>query len=338
MPSPRDVLTPDSLAMLQIIADTGSFAAAARHLGLVPSALTYRVRQMEDALDVLLFDRRSRQAQPTEAGQALLTESARLLQDLDAVAHRVRRVATGWEPELRVVADGVISQSTLFDLVEAFYALQAPTKLKLENGILSGTLAAVAVGKADLAIGIGTLPTGTEGVQVQDLGDIEFAFAVAPFHPLAQSEAPLSDNELMAHRLVVVADSAPDNGVSLGVLQGQETFTVDTMQAKIDAQVRGLGCGFIPTSILQPYLKAGVLVERAVQRPTRHLRMRYAWKPPTTGRPGRALQWWLQQLESPTTRQALLDNHYPWFSPSPHLAPPPLAHALHPEASPVATS
>ena len=49
--SARDVLTPDSLAMLQTIADAGSFAAAARASGMVPSALTYRVRQIEDALE-----------------------------------------------------------------------------------------------------------------------------------------------------------------------------------------------------------------------------------------------------------------------------------------------
>ena len=49
MTSPRDVLTPDSLSMLHAIDKAGSFAAAARALGLVPSALTYRVRQMEDA-------------------------------------------------------------------------------------------------------------------------------------------------------------------------------------------------------------------------------------------------------------------------------------------------
>ena len=54
--TPREVLTPDALALLQTVADPGSFAAAARELGLVPSALTYRVRQIEDALDVLLFD------------------------------------------------------------------------------------------------------------------------------------------------------------------------------------------------------------------------------------------------------------------------------------------
>ena len=72
MNSPRDVLTPDSLAMLQGIEKAGSFAAAARSMGLVPSALTYRVRQIEDALDVLLFDRRSRQAKLTAAGRELL--------------------------------------------------------------------------------------------------------------------------------------------------------------------------------------------------------------------------------------------------------------------------
>ena len=57
--SSRDLLTPDALSMLLAIEETGSFAAAARQRGLVPSALTYRIRQIEDALDVLLFDRSS---------------------------------------------------------------------------------------------------------------------------------------------------------------------------------------------------------------------------------------------------------------------------------------
>ena len=95
-PQVADVLTPDTLRMLASIADSGSMSAAARALGLVPSALSYRVRQLEQALDVLLFDRRSRQARLTEAGQELLREGQRLLLEIDAVAHRVKRVATGW--------------------------------------------------------------------------------------------------------------------------------------------------------------------------------------------------------------------------------------------------
>src|SRR5574343_955774 len=100
MPDRRTALTPDALLMMDTIARTGSFAAAAREMGKVPSALTYSVRQLEDALDVLLFDRRSRQAQLTAAGQELLAEGRRLLQEIDAVANRVRRIATGWESEL----------------------------------------------------------------------------------------------------------------------------------------------------------------------------------------------------------------------------------------------
>src|SRR4051794_30965229 len=109
MPS-RDALTPEALSMLDLIARSGSFAAAARELGKVPSSLTYSVRQLEDALDVLLFDRSSRQARLTAAGEELLNEGRRLLEQLDAVANRVKRVATGWEAQLSIAVDGVISR------------------------------------------------------------------------------------------------------------------------------------------------------------------------------------------------------------------------------------
>jgi molybdenum-dependent DNA-binding transcriptional regulator ModE len=57
-----DLLNPEAIRMIAAIAEHGSMAKAARSLDLVPSSLTYRVRQIEDALDVLLFDRSSRQA------------------------------------------------------------------------------------------------------------------------------------------------------------------------------------------------------------------------------------------------------------------------------------
>jgi DNA-binding transcriptional LysR family regulator len=124
MSNARNVLTPEALAMMDVIARTGSFAAAARELGKVPSALTYNVRQLEDALDVLLFDRRSRQAKLTAAGEELLSEGRRLLEQVDAVANRVKRVATGWETQLTVAVDGAISRVTVFEICEAFYALK----------------------------------------------------------------------------------------------------------------------------------------------------------------------------------------------------------------------
>ena len=309
MPSSRDVLTPDSLAMLQAIAETGSFAAAARSLGLVPSALTYRVRQIEDALDVLLFDRRSRQAQPTEAGQALLREGARLLQEIDAVAHRVKRVATGWEPQITIVVDGVIARTPVFELVEAFYAMNPPTELKIKDGILNGTLEALTSGQADLAIGIAVNSSNASELQTREIGPMDFVFTVAPHHALAQLPEPLSDEVLLLHRLIAVADSGVRSNVSYGLVNGQDVLTVDSMQAKVEAQVRGIGGGFLPRGMVQAYLDAGLLVTRQVQRGDRTLRLHYAWSGAAHRSPGRALQWWLEQLESPATRKALMENH-----------------------------
>ena len=310
MQNARDVLTPDSLTMLQVIAEAGSFAAAARQLGLVPSALTYRVRQIEDALDVLLFDRSARQAKPTEAGAELLREGGRLLQDIDAVANRVRRVATGWEPQLTLSIDGVISPHTMLELVEAFYAMSPPTRLKLRDGIMSGTREALTSGRADLAIGVSNIASDVAGLQQAPLGDLLFIYVVAPHHPLASMPEPITDAVMLRHRAVAVADSAQRGGMTMGLLGGQDVLTVDTMQAKVQVQLRGLGGGFLPEPMVRPYLEAGRLVARRVARPERNVRVHYAWGGPGFTAPGRALQWWLNQLQSPATRRALLENHH----------------------------
>lgn len=307
MQTARDVLTPDALAMLQAIEEAGSFAAAARALGVVPSALTYRVRQIEDALDVLLYDRSSRQAKLTAAGAELLREGQRLLSEIDAVANRVKRVATGWESQLTLAVDSIIAKSTVMELCESFFALGAPTRLKLREETLSGTLETLTSGLADLAIGVVLESTTSAGIQGKPLGSVGFVYAVAPHHPLATAAEPLTDEVLLHHRAVAVADSAQrGGGLTIGLLAGQDVFTVSSMQGKLDAQLRGLGGGFLPECMARPHIDAGHLVVRKTERPPRVIRVSYAWRGGTERTQGRALQWWLKQLESPATRTALL--------------------------------
>jgi DNA-binding transcriptional LysR family regulator len=309
MQTARDVLTPDALAMLQAIAVAGSFAAAARTLGVVPSALSYRVRQIEDALDVLLYDRSSRQARLTEAGAELVREGARLLADLDAVANRVKRVATGWEPQLTVAVDSIISKATVMELCESFFALKPSTRIKLRDETLSGTLEALTLGQADLALGV-TEPSTIAGIHGKPLGDVSFVYAVAPHHPLAAINEPLTDELIRQHRAIAVADSITrGSGLTYGLLGGQDVFTVASMQAKLDAQLRGLGCGFVPECMARAYIETGRLVVKQMVRPQRIIRVNYAWRNAPQSEPGRALQWWLAQLESPPTRTALLERH-----------------------------
>ena len=309
----RDVLTPEALSLIDAVHRNGSMAAAARELGVVPSALTYRVRLVEDALDVLLFDRSSRQARLTEAGRELLREGNRLLGELDAIANRVKRVATGWEPQLTLAIDSVISRTTVMELCEAFFALQPPTRLRLREEALSGTLQALTSGQADLAIGVAIHTdfdaTSSRSLHSKVLGSIRFVFAVAPHHPLAQAPQPLQEETMRQHRAVAVADSVQrGDGVTIGLLGGQDVFTVPGMLAKLDAQLRGLGAGFLPEYLARPYLETGRLVAKTVAQPPRLVGVRYAWRLSDGMKPGRGLQWWLDQLESPQTRSAMLER------------------------------
>ncbi|MDQ0083030.1 MULTISPECIES: LysR family transcriptional regulator [Variovorax] len=314
MPSPRDVLTPDALSMLQTVASTGSFAAAARALDLVPSALSYRVRQIEDALDVLLFDRSARQAKVTEAGAELLREADRLLNEIDAVANRVKRVATGWEPMLTIAVDSVIARDPLLDLATAFFALEPPTRLKLRDETLLGTIEALTSGEADLAIGAvldaASLALTATGIRTRPIGELRFVYAVAPHHPLARLAQPLSDAVMRQHRAVAAADSARHGpSMTVNLMGGQDVLTVPSMQAKIAAQLHGLGGGFLPEPMARPYIEAGHLVELKTERMPPMGTMHCAWRVRSAGKPGRALEWWLAQFEHEGTRRALLERH-----------------------------
>ncbi|WP_265949653.1 LysR family transcriptional regulator [Dechloromonas sp. A34] len=307
MATPRDVLTPSTLAMLQVIADTGSFAAAARSSNMVPSALTYRVRQLEDALDVLLFDRSSRQARLTEAGAELLREGGCLLAEIDAIANRVKRVATGWEPQFTITVDSIIDRATVMELCASFFTLNPPTRLKLRSETLSGTLEALTSGQADLALGVVMDDNTKTGLMRAPLGVVTFVFAVAPHHPMAKLAEPLQDAVIRQHRQVAVADSNPQgSGLSIGLQAGQDVFTVADMPAKLDAQLRGLGVGFLPTCLAQPYIDTGRLVAKRVERAEQKVQSSYAWRKSGKGGYGRALAWWLDKLQAPVTRSAML--------------------------------
>ncbi len=283
-------------------------AKAARSLGLVPSSLTYRVRQIEGALDVLLFDRSSRQATLTAAGRELLREGSRVMQDLHAVANRVKRVATGWEPQIDIAVDSVIIKSTVLELVESFFALKAPTRVRLIDETLSGTWQALVSGKVDLAIGV-VADSRVAGIASKPMGDISFLFAVAPHHPLAKLKEPLTDAQIKAHRIVAVADSTSgQDAVSVGILHGQDVFTVASMTDKLHAQLRGLGCGRLPESIAKPYIETGRLVVKKTNLAPRIPNVCYAWREHAGSQTThRALQWWLTQLASKKTQAALLN-------------------------------
>jgi DNA-binding transcriptional LysR family regulator len=297
-------LSLDSLQVIDAIDRKGSFAAAADELHRVPSAITYSVRQLEEGLGIELFDRKGHRAVLTDAGRELLVEGRRLLRAAADLECRVQQVARGWESELRIALDTVIGVEKMLGVVEEFYAQATGTRLRLLHEVLGGTWDALASGRADLAIGaVGDAPAGRNYAQ-RVLGRVDVLFVAAPFHAIVSEPQPLSDATIQAHRAVSVADTSrllPPR--TLGLLTGQDTLTVPSMEAKAAAHVAGLGVGFLPRWIAEREAQAGRLriLEVAAPRPAGDLVV--AWRP---GEEGKALRWIVKRLEDPLVAAELL--------------------------------
>jgi len=298
-------LSLDSIAVLDAIDRHGSFAAAAEALHRVPSAITYAVQKLEEDLDVQLFDRSGHRAQLTAAGSELLREGRRLLTAADEIESRVKRVATGFEVELRIAVDSLIPMERLFPLLEDFYAEPCGTRLRLSSEVFGGMWDALVNQRVDLAIGVpGEGPPGG-GFTVRPLGIIEFIFLVAPHHPLAAMPGPLKNEEIVKYRAVSAADSSrslPPR--TSGLLSGQDVLTVFDVQTKIAAQRAGLGVGYVPRHLARAEIEAGRLIPKTVEEPKPAIPLYLAWR---TAHRGNALRWFLDRFDDADLRDSLLN-------------------------------
>lgn len=287
----------ESLALLELIEARGSFAAAALALNKAPSAITYQLRQLEESLDVLVYDRSGHKAKLTPAGQTLLNEGRMLLESADALGKRVKAVASGWEAELRIVLDSVVPFELAIPWIQAFDAVDCPTRLRFSSEVLSGTWETLLSGRADLLIGSHLDQNqfaSTTGVHIQAIGKSDFVFAVAPSHPLADASEPLCIETIRQHRAVAVGDTSRHfKPLTFGLQNGQNVLTVPNLHAKVQAQLAGLGCGWLPWNLIEQHVKEGQLVMKSTEDASRQSRLCFAWQ---RGHQGKALNWWTQHL------------------------------------------
>jgi DNA-binding transcriptional LysR family regulator len=287
-------LTLDALETLDAIEQHGSFARAAESLHRVPSAVTYTVQKLESDLGVSLFDRSGRRARLTDAGRALVESGRHLLREAETLENRVKRVALGWEVQLTLAIDEIVPMGLVYPLIAEFDQLGSGVRLRLTRETFGGGWDALLDRRADLTIGAaGEMPQG-HGLASRSWCQVPFVFAVAPQHPLASEPTPLTFDSIVRHRAVVAADSsrrlAPR---SSGILDSQETLIVPSLGAKREAQIAGLGIGFLPEYLIADDVARGRLLVRDVDIPRGPASLHVAWR---AGEDGRALSWFRDRV------------------------------------------
>jgi len=289
----HNTITIDSLRALDAIDRKGSFAAAASSLYKVPSALTYTIKKLEEDIGTALFDRSKQRAHLTPAGKLVLEQGREILLATNRLVDSVQQLESGWEAEIRLSRDTVISPIPLFNLIGQFNQLEHSVNINLDVEAVGGGWDALHSHRTDIVIGAsGELPRGL--FQTHKIGEIAFVFAVAPHHPLAFVDGVLDADLLTHYPAVVVADTSqilPTR--DSGVFKSKQMIRVNTMEAKVAAQLQGLGIGFLPLHMAKPYIDRGELIQKSCSIPRQSQSLYIAWH---KGQQGRALDWFIEHL------------------------------------------
>ena len=288
------LITLDALQTLDAIERRHSFAAAAEELHRVPSAVSYTINKLEEDLGVELFDRSRRKAELTAIGRLVLEQGRHILKASQELAAQARQAANGWEVELRICIESVLSCDAIYDLIEEFQHVQPKTQIRLSEEVLSGSWDALIDDRCDLVIGAeGAAPAS--GFVQHALGQVIFDFAVAAGHPLTQLPTPLPASAILDYPTVIVSDSSQRLATrSAGLLDGRSRIYVPSIEHKIAAQRKGLGVGYLPRHRIMQQLAQGQLEILTLDVPRPPVDISVAWQ---RNNSGKGLQWFVERLQ-----------------------------------------
>lgn len=263
------------------VAEELHFGRAAARLQMAQPPLSQRIRQLERELRVQLFERTTRAVHLTEAGQAMLEPTRRVLDDVDTA---VRAAKSGGRGELGRVSlgfSGASSHKHLPRLTGAVRRAHPGLRLVLSRqNYANDALSGVADGVLDLAFV--RLPINREGVVVRIIEEEELVAALPAHHRLADSEE-VSLSDLAEEQFVtfpgIIGSSVRDALVHACVEEGfnpqiaQEAPDTYTILALVAA---GVGVTLTPSSV--QHVRNTELVFRPLAGPKRVLFAALAWR------------------------------------------------------------
>jgi DNA-binding transcriptional LysR family regulator len=259
----------DQLQVFALVADLGSFSAAARKLQRAQSVISYTVAQLEQQLGVALFDRGGRLPVLTESGRALLADARRASAAVDTLRARVAGLQKGLEAALRVVVDVMLPSPVLVEALQAFAAAFPTVSLHLNIEALGGVADLVAAGRCEFGLGTELAAMPAE-IRLRPVGSLRLVPVAAPHCPILGTPFPLPADVVREATQIVLTDrTALTQGRDLAV-QSLKTWRIGDLGAKHALLLAGLGWGNMPEAMVRDDLAAGRLVRLELEEGRDH--------------------------------------------------------------------
>ncbi|RDJ99502.1 LysR family transcriptional regulator [Paraburkholderia lacunae] len=252
-----------SLQQLKVfvaVARERSFTRAAREFDLTQSAVSRCVRELEDAVELKLFDRTTRQVELTNAGASLERRIGRLLDEIELTLREERAAYCGHTGVVVLASNPVLSSGWVADGLARCAAAFPELIVSVRDQPQSGVLASVEQGEVDFGVVSVAEPLAGDLLHAQAIFTTPLHAVMPHTHPLAR-HANVVWSALQEWALVTLnADTGVRAALALAFgahgLKRRPVQELGHVAAVLRMIELGLGIGVLPIDAHWPALHA----------------------------------------------------------------------------------
>ena len=191
--------------IFNVVAKSQSFSKAAEALFMTQSAVSQSIKQLENSIDMILFQRTSKGVRLTEAGNILYKYTSSAMELLETGLLKIDALKTLDDGELKIGASDSISTHFLLPHLEMFHKIYPNIKIKIINRVTSETIDLLKNGKIDIAFG--NLPIQDNDLEVIECMSVQDTF-VAGNDFLSLKDKLFSREEISNLPLILLENKA----------------------------------------------------------------------------------------------------------------------------------
>lgn len=179
------------------VVERHSFARAAEHLGLSPSALSQTIRQLEGRIGTRLLNRTTRSVAPSASGELLYRRIAPLFREMAAAVAEASEATGQMSGTLRINTLGIAARTIIAPRLARFHQAHPDVVLDI---VVDNALADIVAGRFDAGIRVGG-QLEKDMVAVRLTPDLNMVAVASPDY-LARRGTPKSPTELHDHACI----------------------------------------------------------------------------------------------------------------------------------------
>lgn len=253
--SALDTLTLDQIRLFVAVAEEGSFSGAARKYKRAQSAVSYGIANLEQALELSLFDRSGRRPILTPIGQSLMAEAQSILNSFHALRSKALGINQGLETEVSLVASAIAPPKLLIELASRFHLQFPDVSLRLQTDVMDEVAQCVIEGSSDIGI-IGPVELNSKDLKRHFVCDQVMIPVVSSAHSLASKRKKLSREDFENELQVVIAHRGSRPSTKSANVYSSRTWRVADAHTKLQFIEAGLGWGYLPKELVESGLKS----------------------------------------------------------------------------------